>query len=636
MDISSLLNSVVPMDLDGVVNPAPTMDIDEPTEEIHAATTHPVHKPASSHVVIENSLDDDEQDKTAGDAFMNPGPDEFSSIADLPKPELEVLDKIMNVTIDGGVTKKITSLGSGWAKPGRGDEVHVLYVGRLAGTSEVFDSNQDVNSPFTFQLGQGMVIKGWDEGIKTMKKGEKAILCISPDYGYGSKGAGPKIPPNSTLEFEVTLINWKSVNSLSDDGKVVLKMLKTDPAGWQTPKSGWEVVVSYTGRIEGQDEPFIQVPDFTFIIDSKDAHTPPYFSEAIKKMKKGEVGQLIITITSGHDSTKSHPLTDPKIGILKSTTEYEIELLRWHEVEVLESVISKKTLKDGEGWDRPKSRYRVKVQVTGAAMQNKASNQFMKVDDWFVLGSGALPEAVEIALEKMKKGESAVIKAPADYGFGNTLTKQYGLLQEHDELVFDIVLEDWEKKKDSWDMSREEKLEDAQSCRLMGNDLFKEGKIRSAIKQYDQVVTYLGTLTSSTPEEKQQVDTLLLPAYLNLCACHLKASGGQANVFETANKAVTLCPTSAKALYRRAQSFSSIGEYEKALDDIKQAVKLEPKDAALRTEYTRISELLKEHRENQKKLFKRMFGKENSVASAADTTASSHMAVSESDAAAAR
>ncbi|KAK6341797.1 Fork head 1 [Orbilia blumenaviensis] len=106
-----------------------------------------------------------------------------------------------------GVEKQITQEGTG-AQPTKGQTVIMHYTGTLTNGTK-FDSSRDRGSPFETAIGIGRVIKGWDEAVPTMKVGEKAILTITPDYGYGARGAGNVIPPNATLIFDVELLGIK-------------------------------------------------------------------------------------------------------------------------------------------------------------------------------------------------------------------------------------------------------------------------------------------------------------------------------------------------------------------------------------------------------------------------------------------
>jgi FKBP-type peptidyl-prolyl cis-trans isomerase len=96
-------------------------------------------------------------------------------------------------------------VGTG-AEAKTGDAVSVHYVGTLTNGTE-FDSSRKRNQPFKFTLGQGKVIKGWDQGVVGMKVGGKRKLTIPPSLGYGARGAPPVIPPNSTLVFEIELVS---------------------------------------------------------------------------------------------------------------------------------------------------------------------------------------------------------------------------------------------------------------------------------------------------------------------------------------------------------------------------------------------------------------------------------------------
>lgn len=109
------------------------------------------------------------------------------------------------IKTDSGLKYIDEVIGEG-NSPQKGQFVTVHYTGTLE-NGKKFDSSVDRDDPFSFTIGVGEVIKGWDEGVLTMKVGGKRKLIIPSDLGYGARGAGGVIPPNATLIFDVELLD---------------------------------------------------------------------------------------------------------------------------------------------------------------------------------------------------------------------------------------------------------------------------------------------------------------------------------------------------------------------------------------------------------------------------------------------
>ncbi len=108
------------------------------------------------------------------------------------------------ITTPSGLKYTVIKPGKG-ATAKKGQPVFVHYTGTLT-NGKKFDSSRDRGQPFSFLVGEGQVIKGWDEALSTMKVGERRKLIIPPNLGYGAAGAGADIPPNATLIFDVELL----------------------------------------------------------------------------------------------------------------------------------------------------------------------------------------------------------------------------------------------------------------------------------------------------------------------------------------------------------------------------------------------------------------------------------------------
>jgi peptidylprolyl isomerase len=125
-----------------------------------------------------------------------------------PTPSnLIAMDNENQVTTASGLKYVEITEGTG-ELPAKGQTISVHYTGTLE-NGKKFDSSRDRNSAFEFQIGEGQVIKGWDEGLSTMKVGGRRKLIIPAELGYGARGAGGAIPPNATLIFDVELLKIK-------------------------------------------------------------------------------------------------------------------------------------------------------------------------------------------------------------------------------------------------------------------------------------------------------------------------------------------------------------------------------------------------------------------------------------------
>lgn len=194
---------------------------------------------------------------------------------------------------DGGLLKKVIKEGQGKDKPSIGDTVYVHYVGTLASNGEKFDSSRDRSEPFKFTLGKGQVIKGWDQGVATMTKGELAVLTCGPDFAYGEAGSPPKIPPNATLNFEVELLRWEGEDISPDRDGSIVKSIIVEGEKHNCPSENAPVKVHAVGTYN--DRVFYDKEVEFTLGEGSLVGLPEGVDRALRRVNKGEKCRVVLT-----------------------------------------------------------------------------------------------------------------------------------------------------------------------------------------------------------------------------------------------------------------------------------------------------------------------------------------------------
>lgn len=229
---------------------------------------------------------------------------------------------------ESGLIYTITQEGNG-KRALAGDKVSVHYTGKLTNDS-IFDSSVFRGEPFNFKLGEGQVIKGWDEGIALLNVGDKATFTIPPQLAYGLQGAGGVIGPNETLIFEVELLNIiEAPKPYNVEGKDVvtsasgLKIIKLNTTNGLQAQVGKIVKVHYSGYLENGkmfDSSVERGQPLDFPLGQ--GRVIKGWDEGIALLKVGEKARLIIPQELGYGERGYPPIIPAKATLI-----FDVELI---------------------------------------------------------------------------------------------------------------------------------------------------------------------------------------------------------------------------------------------------------------------------------------------------------------------
>lgn len=386
---------------------------------------------------------------------------------------------------DQGVIKVVKRPGIDGERPMIGDRVTVHYTGKLL-SGKRFDCSRERRESFSFNVGKGQVLKAWDIGVLSMQRGEVCTLLCKPEYAYGSAGNPDKIPPSSSVLFEMELLKFEG-EMLTDDAGII-RRIKLKGDGYTNPNDGACVEVHLEGRCAGR---LFDCRDVSFVV--------------------------------------------------------------------------------GEAEDK------------------------------------GVPFGVDRAMDKMQKGECCVLYLKSKYGFGSEGKPEYKIGPDKD-IIYEVTLKSFQRAKEPWEMDLTEKLDLAVGIKHKGNQYFKAGRYLQAVIQYQRIVSMLEMECGTGIDQQRRIQSFMSTAHLNLALCFLRIKEFS-QVVENCNKVIEIDESNEKALYRRGEARLLRNEFTLALEDFQQVLQVNPSNRAARAQISICQRKIKEHHEQDKKIYANMFQK---------------------------
>jgi len=392
--------------------------------------------------------------------------------------------------------------------------------------------------------------------------------------------------------------------TIEKDGGI-LKEIKVEGSGSETPWTGDKVFVHYVGTLtDGSkfDSSRDRGDQFSFNIGKSEVIKGWDFGVAT--MKVGEKAVFTIKADYGYGSAGSPPKIPGD-----ATLVFEIELFDFHGEDISKDSdmgVVKRIKVNGEGYDQPNDGSQVEIEIKGST-NGKVFDE-RKVN--FEVGEGldiGIPRGIEFALEKMKKNEVAQITLKPEYGFGKNGNVDKGV-GPNSTLVYEVKVNTFEKAKESWQLDADAKLEQAKIFKEKGTKHFKESKFEIASTRYQKVIDFLEHEISLKGDSEAERKSILQAGRLNLALCYLKMDKW-IEARAVCDKAIEETDAVAKAWFRRGEAHLALNDCESAKLDFEKSLELEPDNKAAKNKVVVCQQRIKSQKEKEKKTFANMFDK---------------------------
>jgi len=521
-----------------------------------------------------------------------------------------------------------------WELPGERAEVRCSWRGEVEATGFVFRGE----APFRYSRADASLLRVWRE-LK-MKRGEVAELKVAPELAYGP-GGEPElgVPPGASLLLRVAMGDWNDVEDVSPgrDGSA-LKVVESRGEGWQRPMQRYVCTLSLEVEVracaESAPEKVAPEAEVTMALGGGSVEAPLEEVSRLAGLGAWGVGAALDVLLPTMQRRERAVLrcSQALVGGPHERVDVRATLSSWVRVEPVphtaEAVVRTVLVEAEQEHERPNEDARCEITFAVRAAGSGALLEEATEPVSVVQGDGAVIRAIDAALLEMKRGEVALLRAPAAwcYGEGSGYTRPAGFPADEAEaeVEAEVRLVGFERGKEAWAMSLAERLASQLKKKEQGNALFRRGEFERALRRYEasnsrapeaadlakaiEAASCGGDeeAASAANERKAAAEQVRLACLVNMAACQLRL-GEHGAAAKSCSAALDIAPGSAKALFRRGQARLALAELSGAKEDLLAAAKADPKSREVRAALTQLKAAQGRAREEERGAFGGIF-----------------------------